>query len=166
MLKTLKNNSYKLFILLILALVSCDSKRVFDEYKSIPDGFWDKENAASFNFSVTDTIIQKNLFINLRNNNSFPFSNLFLITELKFPDGHLVTDTLEYDMADKTGKFLGTGFAEIKENKLFYKENIIFPNTGNYTVNLRHAMRKSDEVNELTTLVGITDLGFRIEKIK
>lgn len=166
MLKTIKNSNYISILLLVLVLVSCDSKRVFDEYSSISDGFWDKGDAIAFNFSITDTITKKNLFINLRNNNSYKFSNLFLITELKFPDGHKVTDTLEYDMADKTGEFLGTGFSEIKENKLFYKENILFPNTGDYEIAINHAMRKSDEVNGLQILTGITDLGFRIEKIE
>ena len=165
MLKAIKNNNYKSLFILILLLVSCDSKRVFDEYNTIPDGYWDKDNTLSFNFSVTDTITKQNLFINLRNNNDFSFSNLFLITQLNFPDGHKIIDTLEYDMADKTGKFLGTGFSEIKENKLFYKENITFPNTGNYTVNITHAMRKSDVVEGIKTIKGITDLGFRIEKI-
>ena len=147
-------------------LVSCDSKHIFDEYNSIPEAFWDKKKEVSFNFMVNDTVSKQNLFINLRNNNSFSFSNLFLITKLDFPEGQIIIDTLEYDMADRTGKFLGTGFSEIKENKLFYKENIIFPNTGNYTINITHAMRKSDEVPQLKTIVGITDIGFRIEKTK
>ena len=166
MLKAIKNNKYKSIIILVLLLVSCDSKRVYDEYSSIPDGFWDKEKKVSFKFSVNDTITKQNLFINLRNNNSFSFSNLFLITQLDFPDGQKIIDTLEYDMADKSGKFLGKGFSEIKENKLFYKENITFPNTGIYNVNIAYAMRKSDETEGLKTLAGITDIGFRIEKIE
>jgi len=166
MLKIIKNNKYKSILILILLLASCDSNRVFDEYTSMPDGFWDTKNAVSFNFSVTDTITKQNLFLNIRNNNSYPFSNLFLITELKFPDGEKIIDTLEYDMADKTGKFLGDGFSEIKESKLFYKENITFPKQGDYFVTISHAMRKSNEVNGITALAGVTDLGFRIEKIE
>ena len=166
MLKVIKNNNYISILILILILISCDSKRVFDEYTSVPDGFWDTQNKVSFNFKIKDTIVKRNLFINLRNNNSYPFSNLFLITEMKFPDNHKIIDTLEYNMADKTGKFLGTGFSEIKENKLFYKENITFPNTGDYAVSITHAMRKSDEIDGIITLAGITNIGFRIEKIE
>ena len=69
-------------------------------------------------------------------------------------------------MADPTGKFLGTGFSEIKENKLFYKENIIFPIIGEYSVAIKQAMRKSDEIDGIQNLNGITDVGFRIEKIE
>lgn len=165
--KTIKNNSIAtVFLLLLITLVSCDAKRVYDEYKSIPKGSWVQNTKIDFNFTVKDTISKRNLFFNLRNNNDYPFSNLFLIANINFPDGTQITDTLEYDMADKTGKFLGTGFSEIKENKLFYKENITFPSTGDYVVSVYQAMRKNGEVKGVQSLDGITDVGFRIEKIE
>ena len=67
-------------------------------------------------------------------------------------------------MADKTGRFLGNGFSEIKENKLYYKENITFPTRGEYTVSITQAMRKNGDINGIQSLNGITDVGFRIEK--
>ncbi len=63
-----------------------------------------KENI-SFEFDVIDTISPKNLFINIRNNNEYAFSNLYLITELNFPNGTKIVDTLQYEMADKSGNF-------------------------------------------------------------
>ncbi len=71
----------------------------------------------TFAFEVKDTILPKNLYINIRNNNDYEFSNLYIITELKFPNNTLVIDTLQYEMADISGMFLGNGFSEIKENK-------------------------------------------------
>lgn len=162
--KAIQNNKITIGILLMILLISCDSKRVFDDYKSVPNGSWNKNKKISFTFSITDTLVKRNLFINLRNNNNYAFSNLFLITEMKFPDKQKIIDTLEYDMADKTGKFLGEGFTEIKENKLFYKEQIVFPTTGEYTISISQAMRKNGEVEGLESLKGITDVGFRIEK--
>ncbi|TYP99729.1 protein involved in gliding motility GldH [Tenacibaculum adriaticum] len=166
MLQTIKNNNYLSVLILFLVLVSCDSSRVFDKYSSISNGLWNKEDMVSFTFSVNDTIAKRNLFINIRNNNKYPFSNLFLITQMNFPDGQKIIDTLEYDMADKSGEFLGEGFSEIKENKLFYKENILFPIVGDYSVTISHAMRKNSEVNGIKNLEGITEVGFRIEKIE
>ncbi|WP_086029686.1 gliding motility lipoprotein GldH [Tenacibaculum holothuriorum] len=153
-------------VLVTLNFLSCDKKREYDEYKTIPNSTWHKENEVAFTFSITDTVQRKNVFINLRNNKSYPFSNLFVITEMKFPDGNKVIDTLEYDMADVTGKFLGTGFTDIKENKLFYKEHILFPTSGDYSFKIRQAMRKNGDVNGVETLDGITDVGLRIEKIQ
>ncbi|MBS9774845.1 MAG: gliding motility lipoprotein GldH [Tenacibaculum sp.] len=157
-------NINKIIFFVLITFVSCDSKRIFDEYKDISNGSWSKDEIILFQFDINDTIAKRNLLINLRNNNEYPFSNLFLITDLTFPDGNKIIDTLEYEMTDKIGRFLGKGFSEIKENKLLYKENIIFPAKGNYTLSVRHAMRKSGEVSGIEFLNGITEIGFRIEK--
>lgn len=164
MLKIRKNHKVIFYFLIAFCLLSCDDKRVFDEYKTISGGSWLKNSKISFQFDVNDTLTRKNLFINLRNNNSYEFSNLFLITKMIFPDGKQIIDTLEYDMADKTGKFLGKGFTEIKESKLFYKERIIFPASGTYRVEIKQAMRRNGEINGINSLNGITEVGFRIEK--
>lgn len=155
-----------LFTLALISIVSCDEKRVFDEYKAIPNAKWNSQEKMMFSFQVKDTLAKQNLFINLRNNNDYEFSNLFLITQMDFPNGHKIIDTLEYDMTDKTGRFLGSGFSETKENKLFYKENIAFPTVGNYTFFVSQAMRKNGEAEGVKHLNGITEIGFRIEKIK
>ena len=84
---------------------------------------------------------------------------------MEFPHGKTIKDTLEYKMADPTGKLLGSGLTDIKENKLWYKEQVIFKESGNYKVNIQHAMRENGKVNGVVELEGITDIGFRIENI-
>lgn len=149
--------------LVVVCFTSCDSKRVYDSYVSVSNQSWEKENTISFSFTINDTIKQRDLFINIRNNNTYAFSNLFLITKLNFPNGKKIVDTLEYEMTDVSGRFLGAGFTEIKENKLFYKENVVFPNSGDYKVSVSQAMRKNGETEGLKALEGITEVGFRIE---
>ncbi len=144
--------------------MSCDSNRVFDEYKSVPNK-WHKDEVISFDVNTPDCINSYNLFVNIRNTNSFKYSNLFLIVEMEFPHGKTIKDTLEYRMADPTGKLLGTGLTDIKENKLWYKEQVVFKETGAYKVNIQHAMRENGKVNGVIELEGITDIGFRIENI-
>ncbi|OAD46572.1 gliding motility lipoprotein GldH [Polaribacter atrinae] len=144
-------------------MFSCDDKSDFNLYKSIDNEGWKANEKIFFEFDVKDTISPKNLFINIRNNNEYAYSNLYIITELIFPNKTKVVDTLQYEMADKTGQFLGVGFTEIKENKLFYKEKKAFPISGNYIFNVRHAMRKNGEVNPIEFLKGIQDVGFSIE---
>ncbi len=162
----MKSNIVFVLFAVVLIITSCDSTRVYDEYLSLPNSSWSKENTVEFSFPVKDSINKKNLFINLRNNKDYQYSNLFLITEIDFPDGQVIIDTLEYDMTDVTGKFLGKGFTDIKENKLFYKENITFPTTGEYTFKVRQAMRKNGNTLGIDELEGITHVGFRIEKIE
>jgi len=79
------------------------------------------------------------------------------------PNGKTEKDTLEYKMAEPSGKLLGTGYTDIKENKLWYKEGFVFNETGIYTVKIQQAMRERGKVKGVENLDGITDVGFRIE---
>lgn len=162
----LKKNSVFVFFIGFIFLVSCSDGIEFTKYKSIPNASWEANKKVSFEFMVEDTISAKNLFINIRNNSKYRYSNLYVITALNFPNGNKVVDTLQYEMADNSGNFLGKGFTDIKENKLFYKENKVFPTSGKYVFNIRHAMRKNGEVNPISFLEGVQDVGFSIEKTK
>jgi gliding motility-associated lipoprotein GldH len=132
----------------------------------LEDSSWKSGEKMNFTFEIKDTISPKNLFINIRNNSDYEFSNLYLITALKFPNNSLVIDTLQYEMTDASGIFLGSGFSEIKQNKLFYKERKVFPVSGNYSLTIEHAMRKNGEMKAVEQLYGVQDVGFSIEKIK
>ena len=159
-----KKNSL-ILVLLCCFLFSCDKKRVFDEYKSVGKS-WDKDSIVSFTFEQKDTTSVYNLFLNVRNNNDYPYNNLFLIVSLNQPNGKVIVDTLEYQMANPDGTLLGTGFSDVKESKLWYKENYSFEKPGKYTLEVEHAVRQTGKVQGVKDLTGITDLGFRIEKRK
>ncbi len=161
-----KNRCWSLLILVLIAISSCDDRRVFDQYQSLSNE-WDKSHAVTFKVTPPDSIKPYNLYVNLRNNDNYQYSNLFLIVELNYPNGKAMKDTLEYKMANPDGTFLGTGFTDIKENKLWYKgydEPFIFEELGEYTVTIQHAMRQNGSVNGIAKLEGVTEVGFRIEK--
>lgn len=152
-----------LFFIVLITLFSCDKKRVYDEYKSVGEG-WDKDSIVRFDLPKVDTARQYNLFLNIRNNNNYPFNNLFVIVSLEQPGGVTKVDTLEYQMADADGTLLGNGFTDVKESKLFYKERMKFK-TGPYKVQIRQAARQTGKVAGVQKLDGITEVGFRIEKL-
>lgn len=155
-------NSFAALSLLFL-LCSCDKSRVFDEYAAL-DGKWNKDSIISFKFEQKDTVSKYNMFINVRNNNSYPYNNLFLIVQMQEPGSKLTkVDTLEYQMANADGSLMGEGITDVKESKLWYKEKVRFPKPGQYTVSIQHAVRKGGQVPGVEDLEGITDLGFRIE---
>jgi gliding motility-associated lipoprotein GldH len=159
-------SKYCIVLLVILIAVSCDSKRFFDQYKSLPNQ-WHKDSVVLFKVTPPDTINNYNLFLNVRNTNDYKYSNLYLVVELDYPNGKTLKDTLEYRMAAPDGTFLGSGFTDIKENKLWYKgyeDPFIFDEAGEYQIKIQHAMRKNGEVFGVLNLEGITDVGFRIER--
>jgi gliding motility-associated lipoprotein GldH len=83
---------------------------------------------------------------------------------MEHPSKKTLVDTLEYKMAKPDGTLLGEGLSDTKENKLFYKENFVFKNSGQYKVTIQQAVRQSGKIEGIEKLDGITEVGFRIEK--
>jgi gliding motility-associated lipoprotein GldH len=148
------------FLFMGILFFSCDKKRVFDEYRSVGSA-WYKDSTLTFQLPELDSTKRYDLFVNLRSNDNYPFNNLFLIVALELPNGFTKVDTLEYQMANPDGSLLGEGFTDIKESKLFYKENVKF--RGKYKVYIKQAVRETGKVPGVEELEGITDVGFRIE---
>lgn len=156
-------NIMVLFIVIIFSY-SCSNKIKFDQFKSIEDKGWHKDSIINFTVNSMDSIGKNNIYINLRNNKDYEFSNLFLIVGIKFPNNYQIIDTLEYEMTTPEGRFLGTGISDIKENKLEYKTHVTFPIQGDYNIHIQHAMRKTRKIEGINYLHGITDVGLQIEK--
>lgn len=143
---------------------SCTRELVYNQFKAVENNEWHKDSIVNFVFSSTDTIQKNNIFITLRNNKDYEFSNLFLIVGIQFPNNYQIVDTLEYEMTTPEGRFLGSGISDIKENKLEYKTNVTFSLKGDYNISIQQAMRKSRDIDGLSYLGGITDVGVQIEK--
>lgn len=154
-----------LFFIVIISVFSCSDHLKYDQFQSIENDRWQKDSIIKFTFESNDTISKNNINVNIRNNKKYEFSNLFLIVGIKFPNDYQIMDTLEYEMTTPEGHFLGTGFSDIKENKLEYKTNVVFPVKGEYKISVQQAMRKTKDIDGLVYLNGITDVGIQIEKI-
>ena len=154
---------YLVVLVGIVLFISCDSKIIFSQNKSLPNG-WNKEEVIKFDFPKLDSSKTYNLFINLRNTNDYRYNNIFLIAEINFPHGKTVTDTLEYKMSNPDGSWLGTGIGSVKENKLWYKEHISFSENGIYKISISQAVRNNGNVDGVSNLEGITDIGISVEE--
>lgn len=154
-----------LFLVILITIVSCDKNRVFDEYKSVGNA-WKKDSIVAFDFKQEDTTKLYNLFVNLRANQAYQFNNLYVIVSMERPGGLTKVDTLQYQMTNPDGSLLGEGFSDIKESKLFYKENLRFDTIGDYKVRIQQAVRQTGKIEGIQALEGITEVGFRIETIE
>lgn len=151
------------FFLFAVLFVSCDSKTVFSETRAM-DGYWGQDETVAFKIPQLDSLKKYNLFLNVRNTNNYKFNNIFLIVSMHFPHGKTITDTLEYRMANPDGSWMGQGIGNVKENKLWYKENVSFFENGSYTITIGQAMRNNGSVEGVTRLEGISDVGFSVEE--
>lgn len=123
------------------------------------NGNWQQKQELKFVLNVTDYQAPKNIIFVLRNNNNYPYSNLFLITYIKNEKDKLYkTDTLNYILAKPTGEWLGKGFGETKEILFQYKNNFKFPKNGKYIIGMKQGMREKN-------LQGIEDIGVKLENV-
>ena len=148
---------YLLCLSLIANLVSCDRKRVFESYYELDKKGWHKDSVVVFNVQLTDTIKNHNLYVNIRNKGTYAYSNLWLFLSIGSPDGALRTDTVEFTLAEPSGKWKGSGVGGLHDNHILYKKSVYFPHKGNYTFSIKQGMRDN-------VLEGIRDIGIRIEK--
>ena len=146
------------FLFLISGITSCDSSRVFEENKKLEKNEWYQNAPLSFQVPITDTTTQYNVLINVRNAGFYRFSNLYLFINTRFPGGQMQRDTLECILAAPDGRWLGDGLGDIWDNRIMFKQNVKFPQAGEYKFELLQAMR-------INPLPGIMDAGIRIEKI-
>lgn len=152
--------SFSLCIILIMIFLnSCDSNRVFQEYKKIDKYIWDENDIIEFQFEIDDTISLHNLYVNIRHSGNYPFNNLWLFITSTAPNGISTTDTINCIFADKSGKWLGDGSGDLWDNRILWKQMVRFPMTGEYTVAYQHGMR-------LGLLPAILDVGLRVEKVE
>jgi len=147
----------------MLLFVACDRKTVVSQTTSLP-GSWDKSDTLTFSIPQLDSLKAYNIFIDLRNTNEYPYNNLFVVTTIEFPHGKTITDTLEYKMAYPNGEWMGEGIGSVKENKLWLRENVQFNEKGNYNITITQAVRNNGEVEGVSQLPGITDVGISIEE--
>ena len=145
------------FLLCALLFASCDDARIYEENESIPETGWSHEKALVFNAEIRDPATAANFYVNVRNADGYPYSNLYLFITTKFPNGKQSNDTLECVLADDKGKWLGKGIGDIYDNQIPFKRNVRFPQAGTYTFEIRHGMRP-----DVVPL--IMDVGLRIEK--
>jgi len=135
---------------------SCTRNVFYDQYQIIT-GLWEKEKEYYFTYSIDDNDAHYNISVKIRNNNYYPYQNLWLFCTEEQPVGPARRDTIECILADDYGKWYGTGIS-IYNSIFSIRKNYIFPYKGQYTFTIQQGMRE-DRLN------GIEEVGLIIEKI-
>ncbi len=151
--------SNKILLLSIVALVlaSCLRDVYFADTVTFPGNTWQADNTPSFVVPVSDTTMLLDVTFNIRTSSSYPFRNIFLFVSTLSPSGHARTDTIEYYLADETGRWYGKGAGDVHELILPYRSHIFFPEKGSYIVRITQGMRMED-------LEGVYNFGLRLKK--
>jgi len=148
------------FLLLIgflLLMGSCNKQRVFDDIQSTGTNGWDVASPLRFSFQIDDTLNSHRFSMHIRNDIDYRYSNLYVFLQTRFPNGNITRDTIECVLAGPDGKWHGRSSGKFREHLITLNPGIRFPLTGIYTIDIEQAMRHQ-------VLIGVTDIGIRIEK--
>jgi gliding motility-associated lipoprotein GldH len=107
---------------------------------------------------ITDTVSPCNVYVNVRNNSNYRYSELWLFIDVYSPAGHMERDTAKIILADHRGKWLGHGLGNKFDSRMAFRKNVRFPVSGAFVFEYEQATR--DE-----SLIGIEDIGLRIERV-
>ena len=151
---------FAVFVTLVaIGIYSCTQKIVFSDYRALKGSKWHQDSVLRFDMTVPDSTKIYNLYLNVRNEGRYAYSNLWLFVKIIPPKGKVLNDTIELSLANPEGKWLGYGLGDIYDMKYPYKQTTIFPFAGYYRFEVRHGMRSEDGI-----LRGIRDFGITLDK--
>lgn len=152
-------------VILLIAIASvhvlsgCDSQRVYENNLEFKHRYWLVTEEPSFEFAITDSSKQYNLYYNVRNSIDYPWDRLFVNWSLYDSSGNELAKKLVYnDLFDPTGRPYGeSGLGDLYDHQFPIASHFRFTHAGRYTLKLTQFSRQD-------TLRGILAVGVRIEK--
>jgi len=149
----LKNS---LLAAILFLLASCGNPAVYHQYRSFPSEGWNKEQEVFFTFMIEEAAIPYNVILEIRNNNLYPYQNLWVFYREELPGGAVRQDTMQCMLANDLGKWYGKGIS-LFVSEFPIRSGYTFPMAGQYTFGFRQGMRRD-------TLAGIQAIGLRVER--
>ncbi len=152
--------SLGLIFLLELLFFACGNSNVLvDETTSFQEAGWIQKQPIQFEVTVPDSTAAYALYVVIRQNNAYPFYNLYfspsIINSLGKPVQKGLAEAILYDPV--TGKPKGDGFGDIYEKKFLVYPSLKFPSNGKYKIQIDQSMR-------VDTLAGMVSMGVVLEK--
>jgi gliding motility-associated lipoprotein GldH len=145
-------------ILVSIVMMACNRNDVYFQYANVNPIGWSKDSLYGFDVEITDTISHYNVYVNVRNNGTYPYQNLWVFLSRTTPEKVIERDSIEFYLTDKRGKWLGSGLGSVHHMPVLYQQNVSFHKAGIYHYSLVQGMRD-------TLLMGINDIGIRVEKL-
>lgn len=144
----------------LLIFSSCDPGRVYEKNIDFEKRFWAITEQPQFEFVIDDPAAKYNLYVNLRNEVSYPNANLYFTYYLTDTTGKVLEKKLVSELLfdQKTGKPLGeSGLGDIYDHQVLLQRGYRFERPGKYIMRYEQFMRTD-------TLNGMLAVGLRVER--
>ncbi len=141
----MKNNIFiALFLAFTFLLTACGKEKiVFEKEYPIPNSAWIYADTLNFAFDIVDTMALYDIVVHIKHRSDYGFQNLYTRISTKFPTGDRRSQTLNFDLADNTGKWMGKKSGANRDFEVKIQENAFFNQTGQHVITLEQMMRVS-----------------------
>ncbi|HTE31036.1 MAG TPA: gliding motility lipoprotein GldH [Chryseolinea sp.] len=144
-----------------IVLLGCEDNRVYEHITDFDQRQWLVSEKPTFEFVIDDTTSNYNLYGDVRNSVSYPYSRFFFTYYLQDSSGVDVQKKLmtEFLFDAKTGKPFGkSGIGDLYDHRFLLLKNYQFKTKGKYRMVFEQFMR-------MDALPGILAVGLRVEKV-
>lgn len=156
-------NNFRVFLLIFslgIIFQSCQIEPGFEENTSMGTNGWPEKQIVSFKIPEIPENGQYQLFVNIRQNEDYPFYNCYFIPQIKDSKGKILKRTLAegifYD--PKTGKPKGEGSGNLYNHSYLIFDKLSFKKGEKLTIEINQFMRRD-------TLQGIFSVGYTLKPI-
>ncbi len=146
-------------VILCLGLVpACGKVDLFEKHVSIPGHAWAGEFKPGFDFEITDSNANYQLFFLIRHTNKYNYNNIWINLYSHVPGDSIRKVPFEITLATDKNGWLGTGLDDIYEHR-HPLTSYVRLKPGKYHFELEQIMREDP-------LQQVLSVGLRLEKTK
>ena len=141
------------YLFLLTLTLSCTREKIV--YHNFKDNIWNSNKTVKFDINFDDTT---RLDFSIRHTTSYPYQNLIFFTHHFFNNQKISTDTLNINLAQKNGKWYGSGKSDIRELTGVNYSVDQFYEKGVHTFELELAMRENNilKIDKLSYISAIS----------
>ncbi len=110
-----------------------------NETKKIENG-WSYDEILKYNVEILDTNALYGIEMEIQHSTLYNFQNIYVNIETTFPNGQSIKESVSVDLADKKGKWYGSG-GESKSVVVDLQEAAFFEQAGDYSFKLSQHTR-------------------------
>lgn len=145
-------------ILLMVIIGGCQPEEDYNRNYSFDRTGWHQDSTRCFSPIIISSQQPVSFIIDIRNNNLYPYQNLYLLLEMTTPSHTIVRDTIEGILSDATGQMTGKVMLGSYSHQIVWMERYIARDSGCYQISIRQGMR-------MRLLPGIEDIGLRMKSL-
>ena len=151
---------FKYIVFLFIGFTACQTPDYYyEEIVELPGYSWNKDHRLDFSFEVIDTTKNYDILVFIRHSELYKWSNLWLMVYTTFPDGKIIDQRVEIELADKEGKWFGNCRGDLCSYSIPIQKNAIFNMPGTYRLGIEQIMRQDE-------LEGVLNFGINLTEAK